>query len=183
MTRILAIGSLLLAACAGASGTTTIDSTVPGFATATLPAITSAVVTQCRSQTSYGLGMVFGQTVSTCSNLSIPASGPWQRVQVGIANGPAPLAAGKYPITFLGTAGVIGAAVTAAVSDGFTQRSWRANSGTLTIDAVDGDAFSGSFEASGIVEITTNPAGDPVEGTLTGRFSGSGCHMATEICL
>lgn len=183
MTRILAFGGLLLAACSGASGTTTIDSTVQGFAPATLPALTSAFVAQCRNQTSYGLNMVFGQTVSSCSNVSIPGSGPWQRVEVGIANGPAPLAAGKYPISFLGIPGVIGAGLTAEGFDGIHERSWRANSGTMTIDAVDGDSFSGSFEASGIVETTTNPAGDPVEGTLTGRFSGTGCHMAPVICL
>jgi hypothetical protein len=105
-------------------------------------------------------------------------------VEIRIANGTAPLKAGTYPIAFLGTAGEIGAGLTAAAFDGtHPSRVWRANSGTLTIETVDGDAVSGSFEATDIVETTTNPSGDPVPGgTLTGKFSGAACHMPTFSC-
>lgn len=106
-------------------------------------------------------------------------------MNVAIANGTAPLMAGTYPIAFLGTPGVLGAGLTAAASDGTNHlRVWRANSGTLTIDTVDGDAMSGSFEATDIVETTTDPAGIPVEGgILKGRFSAHGCHQPTQLCL
>ena len=184
--RILATCSLLLAACSGSSGTATLASTVPGFApTATLPAFSSALVAQCRNQTSYGLELVVGETASGCTNLSLPHSVPFQQVNVSIANGSAPLTAGTYPIAFLGTAGVLGAGLSAVASDGpNVLRVWRANSGTLTIDTVDGDAMSGSFEATDIVETTTDPAGIPVAGaTLKGRFSGNGCHQPTLVCL
>ena len=82
--------------------------TSPGFAPpATLPAFSSAVVAQCRNQTSYGLDMVFGETAAGCNNLSLPRSVPFQYVDVGIANSSAPLTPGTYPIAFLGTAGVL----------------------------------------------------------------------------
>jgi hypothetical protein len=186
VTRIVAISSLLLAACSGSSsGMTTIESTVLGFAPpATLPAFSSALVAQCHNQTSYAVDMVIGETAAGCGNLGLPRAVPFQQVHVGIANGAVPLTAGTYPIAFSGTAGGLGAALTAAASDGpFHLRTWRANSGTLTIDTVDGDAMSGSFEATDIVETTTDPAGTPVNGgTLTGRFSATGCHEAPVVC-
>jgi hypothetical protein len=179
MTRLLSI-SLLLAACGGGapSGIATVDSTVQGLVPpATLPAISSSIAVQCQGQISYASSLVFGGSDSSCTPLA-PASGPYQSLEIQTTISSAPLTAGKYSIGLTGSA-----LVTAEVSDGTNRRFWKATAGTLTIDAVDGDAMFGSFEASGIVETTTNPAGQPAEGTLTGRFFGTGCHAPLVVCL